>query len=205
MPKRFSKEYVSAKLVHSMLRALVRLQSELQSIPGYLHVLEGRFLYRLGGRAPLPTDGLAVEIGSFKGKSSGFLAAGLPSGGRLACEDTWRNDAMPYDAPSDSLPEFIANTRHYRGLIETYRGTSLEVAGNWTRWIDLLFIDGDHSYQGCSAGMKAWIKFVRPGVSIDVHDSGEEGGVIRAISELFPASRRFSERYAWSIFTARIQ
>ena len=200
MPTRFSKEYVTAKLVHSMLRALVRPPSELQSIPGYLHPLEGRFLYWLGGR--LPTDGLAVEIGSFKGKSSGFLAAGLASGGRLACVDTWRNDAMPYDAPSDSLPEFLANTRRYRGLIETYRGTSLEVAGSWTRWIDLLFIDGDHSYEGCSTDMKAWIRFVRPGGWIAFHDSGEEG-VIRAISELFPASRRFSERYAWSIFAAR--
>jgi predicted O-methyltransferase YrrM len=202
MHKRFSQEYVTAKLVHSMLRVFVRPPSELHSIPGYLHPLEARFLYWLAGK--VPTGGLAVEIGSFKGKSSAFLAAGLASRGRLACVDTWRNDAMPYDAPSDSLSEFLANTKPYHGSIETHRGTSIHVASSWTRPIDLLFIDGDHSYEGCSTDIKAWLRFVRRGGWVAFHDSSEQG-VIHAMSELFPPGRRRTERYAWSIFAARIR
>jgi predicted O-methyltransferase YrrM len=200
MPNRFTKEYVMAKAAHSMLRVFVQPPSELHSIPGYLHPLEGRFLFWLAGR--IPVGGLAVEIGSFKGKSSAFLAAGLSSGARLACVDTWRNDAMPYDIPSDILPEFLANTNPYGNSIDTHRGSSLQVAASWRRPIDLLFIDGDHSYEGCSADMKAWMKFVRPGGWLAFHDSGEQG-VIRAIAELFPPRQRHSERYVWSIFAGR--
>lgn len=115
MHKRFSRKYVTAKLVEWMLRVFVTPPPELHSIPGYLDPFEGRFLYWLAGR--IPCGGLAVEIGSFKGKSSSFLAAGLSSCARLACVDTWRNEAMPYDAPSDSLAEFLENTNLYHNSI----------------------------------------------------------------------------------------
>lgn len=185
-----------------MLRVFVTPPPKLHSIPGYLHPYEGKFLYWLAGK--VPCGGLAVEIGSFKGKSSSFLAAGLPSCARLACIDTWRNDAMPYDAPSDTWAEFLENTKLYQNSIEAHRGTSLEIASSWSNSIDLLFIDGDHSYDGCSTDIKAWVRFVRRGGWVAFHDSSEEG-VTRAIAELFPLARRRSDRFARSIFAARIR
>lgn len=196
---RFSSRYIKAKAWESYLKHFVHPPQTLEIIPGYLHALEARFLFWLAGRVPV--GGLALEIGSFKGKSSASLAAGLKPGARLACIDTWQNKAMPYDQPVDVLPEFMLNVKNYRDFIETYRGTSVEVAAEWSRPLDLLFIDGDHSYEGCSTDLKAWLSFLKPGGWVAFHDSSEEG-VARAISELFPKSNQSSARYAWSIFAA---
>jgi predicted O-methyltransferase YrrM len=182
------------------LNLFVRPPQVLYTVPGYLNPVEGKFLY---WRAQcVPAGGLAVEVGSFKGKSSGFIAAGLPPGARLACVDTWKNDAMPYDAADDSFPEFRKHTAAYQALMDAHRGTSAQVAAAWTLPIDLLFIDGDHSYEGCSEDLKAWIGFVRRDGWIAVHDSSVEG-VKRSIAEFFPAAARYSELRAWSIFAAR--
>jgi predicted O-methyltransferase YrrM len=196
---RFSSRYLTAKIFEGYLKVFVQLPESFNSIPGYLHPLEGRFLYWLAGK--VPPGGLALEVGSFKGKSSACIAAGL-NHARLACVDTWHNDAMPYDDASDVMPEFVSNVEPYRDLIEAHRGTSTTVAATWTRPIDLLFIDGDHSYEGCRADLNAWIDFVKQGGWIAFHDSSE-AGVASAINELFPEQMRSSNLNAWSVFAAR--
>jgi predicted O-methyltransferase YrrM len=108
---------------------------------------------------------------------------------------------MPYDASADVMPLFLQNTEAYKEVIEIHRGTSVEVARQWSRPIDVLFIDGDHSYEGCRADLEAWLPFVQPGGWIAFHDSSE-AGVERAISESFPKSRRSRELRVWSIFAA---
>jgi predicted O-methyltransferase YrrM len=197
---RFSTDYVKCKAVHSLLRTFVHPPAELFSRPGYLHALEGKFLYWLATQ--VPAGGQIVEVGSFKGKSSGFLAAGLNRGGSLACVDTWSNDAMPYDEPADTLSEFLRNMSRYRDSLNVCRGLSAEVAAGWSRPVDLLFIDGDHSYEGCSADLTSWLPYVRCAGWIAFHDSSVDG-VSGAIRDFYPRSMRYSERRAWSIFAAR--
>jgi predicted O-methyltransferase YrrM len=196
---RFSRRYIKTKAWENYLKRFVHPPSTLDLIPGYLHPLEARFLFWLASR--VPEGGLALEIGSFKGKSSVSLAAGLKPSARLACIDTWQNQAMPYDSPVDVLPEFLLNVESYRNVIETHRGTSVEVAAEWCRPFDLLFIDGDHSYEGCSADLKTWLPFLRLGGWVAFHDSSE-AGVVRAIDEFFPKSSQSSALYAWSMFAA---
>jgi predicted O-methyltransferase YrrM len=196
---RLSRRYVRAKAWENYLRFFANPPREIASLPGYLHPLEGRFLHWLGSK--VPPYGLALEVGSFKGESASFIASGLAPTAQLACVDTWHCDAMPYDSPSDVMSEFFRNTDNYRNLIKTHRGTSAAVAENWSIPIDVLFIDGDHSYEGCSTDMKAWMPFVRPGGWVAFHDSSEEG-VDRAIRELFPKLNRGTELYVWSIFAA---
>jgi predicted O-methyltransferase YrrM len=197
--RRFSRGYFKTKAWEHYLKHFVHPPQSLDLIPGYLHPLEARFLFWLAGR--IPERGLALEIGSFKGKSSANLAAGLKAGARLVCVDTWENKAMPYDPPVDVLPEFLRNVASYGDLIETHRGTSIEVARVWSRPLDLLFIDGDHSYEGCSTDLKAWLPFLKPGGWVAFHDSSE-AGVARAIHELFPKWNQSSARCAWSVFAA---
>jgi predicted O-methyltransferase YrrM len=199
-PSRLSQKYIAAKAWESYLKLMVHPPNSLAEIPGYLHPLEARFLYWLAGR--VPKNGLALEVGSYKGKSTAHLASGLQPTARLACVDTWRNDAMPYDAVSDVLPEFLRNVDVYRNVIETHRGFSAEVASNWSLPLDLLFIDGDHSYEGCSSDLSAWLKFVRPSGWVVFHDSSEPG-VAQAIAEQFPRTNRSMGLNAWSIFAAR--
>lgn len=55
--------------------------------------------------------------------------------------------------------------------------------------LDLVFIDADHSYEGCVADIKAWSPKVRTGGFISGHDyhSGNFPGVVQAVEESFPS------------------
>lgn len=200
-PGRLSYTYVAGKAFHAFLRAFTSPPPELASIPGYLHPLEGMCLHWLAGK--VPPGGIAVEVGSFKGKSSAYLASGLKApGARLACVDVWENRAMPFDPPEDVLPEFERNVARYREKIDIHRGLSTDVAATFPALIDVLFIDGDHSFEGCSADIDAWLPRVRRGGHIAFHDSSQEG-VARAIAERLPPSRRSRGVLAWSIFVTQ--
>jgi hypothetical protein len=55
--------------------------------------------------------------------------------------------------------------------------------------IDLLFIDGDHTYEGCKADILTWAPRVVPGGDIIFHDSYEGSyGVQRAALEFAQAN-----------------
>jgi predicted O-methyltransferase YrrM len=200
MLERLSVSYAQSKALSWYLRARVRPPPAADRTPGYLHPLEGRFLYWLA--RSVPPHGTAVEIGSFTGKSSCFLAAGLTAGSHLTCVDTWVNDAMPYDQRVDVMDQFLANTAAYRDRIEPLRGTSVDVAATWDRPIDLLFIDGDHPYAGCAADVRAWLPFLRWGGWIAFHDSTTPG-VRQAIAEHFPQTRTSRSVRIWSILATR--
>lgn len=199
--RRGSVNYIKSKLLHGCLRLLSEPPARLYLIPGYLHPMEGRFLYWLAGR--VPRGGRAVEIGSFKGKSSSFIAAGLPRGARLACVDSWLNDAMP-DEPADVLPEFLDNTKEHAARIDILRGRSSEVAAEWTGvQIDFLFVDGDHSYEGCRSDIESWSPFLRRGSWVAFHDSGM-AGVASAIRDAAPRFSFASRLQAWSVLAGRV-
>lgn len=129
--------------------------------------------------------GVIVEIGSYLGASACFLAAGIrccPWGGRLHCVDTWCNDAMS-EGQRDTWDAFCCNTEKFADLIVAHRGRSVDVAATFDEQVDLLFIDGDHSYEGCHSDITAWLGKVRPGGLIYMHDVGWAEGVQRVIRE----------------------
>ncbi len=54
----------------------------------------------------------------------------------------------------------------------------------WDKTIDVLFIDGDHTYKGCKADIENFAPFVKEGGTMLFHDADEGGpGVLRAITE----------------------
>jgi predicted O-methyltransferase YrrM len=56
--------------------------------------------------------------------------------------------------------------------------------------IDLIFIDGDHSYAACQADIAAWAPFVKRGGVMAFHDFGSRAeGVTRAIFEEIKGGR----------------
>jgi len=128
-----------------------------------------------------------LEIGSYVGASTCCFGAALKKNkyGKVLCIDTWKNDAMS-EGPRDTYAEFLKNTEPFSKFIIPIRGFSTEVTaqvGNYTSHVDLLFIDGDHTYDGVKADWNTYRGFLEIGSVIAFHDWGWAEGVKRVVLE----------------------
>jgi len=127
-----------------------------------------------------------VEIGSYLGASSCFIAAGIKhvarSEKKLYCIDTWENDAMS-EGKRETFKEFRKNTKKYQNMITPLRTTSVGAAKTFDKGVDFIFIDGDHSYEGVKADVDAWLPKLNKGALIIFHDIGWAEGVQRVVQE----------------------
>lgn len=126
-----------------------------------------------------------LEVGSYLGASSCFIAAGIKKTrkkAKLYCVDTWENDAMT-EGERETFQIFIENTEKYRDIIVPLRGTSVNVAKTFKKMIDFLFIDGDHSHEGVKADVEAWVSKLNKNALVVFHDIGWAEGVQRVIKE----------------------
>lgn len=61
---------------------------------------------------------------------------------------------------------------------------SIEISKSWNRKIDVLFIDGDHTYEGCKADIEAWHLHMKKGSVMLFHDCDESSpDVVQAVNE----------------------
>jgi predicted O-methyltransferase YrrM len=150
-------------------------------IPSHLTTTEKLLLCKLA--LGLPSGCVIVEIGSYLGASSAFLAfAAQLSQHRLYCVDTWRNDNMG-ECERDTFDEFRRNTSSFANIVEPLRGYSADVGSQFSDEIDLLFVDGDHSYDGCLQDIRVWLPRVKGGGMVAFHDYKWWDGVRRAVDE----------------------
>lgn len=153
-------------------------------VPSQTKPCELRFLYNhmLAARQ----NGIAIEVGSYLGASSIALAAGMKhrGGGVVYCIDTWQNSAMS-EGTRDTLDEFTRYTRKYRELLRPLQGPSHGVnVPVESRSADLIFIDGDHSYEACSRDIERFSPFLREQGVLVLHDHRWYSTVTRAVGEL---------------------
>lgn len=134
--------------------------------------------------AQLPDGARVLEIGSYLGASTCYLAAGLR--GRKAsivCIDTWENQTMP-DGVRDTLGEFKANTKGAAQLITTIRKRSDQVGvAELGAPYDLIFLDGDHSYAATKKDFELAAQVLNSDGVLAFHDSRSFQGVSRVIGE----------------------
>ena len=149
---------------------------------------EAARLYRVASDV---TDGAVVEIGRFKGGSTFLLAAAL--GGRAAL---WSYDIhVVHDAAftgAELDAELSAALARYDldGTVHLVVGDS-RVAEPPNASVHMLFIDGDHSYDGVRADWDHWGPRLEPGGHVLFHDAVDHGGigtsvdgVVRLVTEL---------------------
>jgi predicted O-methyltransferase YrrM len=134
---------------------------------------EAALLFRLARDA---RTGPFAEIGRFKGGSTIVFAAALPEGVEL-----WSYDlhvALRADMPGSELDGELSAALARYGLEHKVH---LVVADSHTveppsEPLELLFIDGDHSYEGAKADFERWQAFVRPDGHVLFHDAVDTGG-----------------------------
>jgi predicted O-methyltransferase YrrM len=181
----------------SVLPATLPVLADVDRLSGLVTPEVGRVLYDLA--RSVAGDYAIVEIGSYKGKSTCYLAAGARDGdaGTVFAVDPWDlQDPRGRDWYRFSDPltrrQFHDQVNSV-GLVDqivAVRGFSTTIAAHWHRWssapIGLLYIDGDHSAQAVEADFRAWAPHLSLGAMIvfDDYVSAKNPGVELAVDKL---------------------
>lgn len=133
-----------------------------------------------------------VELGSWVGHSAKLMADAVAPmcDYEIFCVDHWKGGMAQqrHAAEQHDVREvWEANLASVRTHVTPVKGDTVEIGKTWTGGpIDILFIDADHSYEGCLADIEAWSKHVIPNGIIMGHDySFVFPGVKRAVHEVF--------------------
>jgi predicted O-methyltransferase YrrM len=156
--------------------------------------MQGYALYRLAREGE--GAGAIVEIGSWQGRSTAWLAAGSQARNRehVYAVDTFdggpalKAEDYPILKDQGTTYHLFAENLERVGVIdhvEPMMCDSVTAAKRWDgRAIRLLFIDGDHSYQAVKADLEAWLPYVIGGGYVVFDDVGEAyPGVQRVLRE----------------------
>lgn len=143
--------------------------------------LEGRFLYQMAKLCP--PNGVIVEIGSWKGRSTIWLAKGSQAGAKVKIYAIDPHTGSGWHKKRTrtkiwTQPEFLANLKKARvnKLVTPLVKTSAQARLSWgNKPIALLFIDGDHDYPLVKKDFQLWTPLVMPYGVIAFHDSDWSG------------------------------
>ena len=162
-----------------------------KSIDGFLTVAEGDLLFSY---AKAVTEGCIVEVGSYRGRSTAALCAGVSAGPTASGEHTVPVYAVePHEkfvgvrgakfGPGDRR-EFFKNMVEHRMVrfVRLLNATSRVVSPGWHTPVSLLYLDGDHRYESTLADFEAWRPHLVDGAVVMFADALDEGPG-RVISE----------------------
>jgi predicted O-methyltransferase YrrM len=157
------------------------------AIEGMISDEELLFLERLA-RAVVPPSCI-VEVGSYRGRSTAALAAGSRGGGGAPVYAIEPHERFTGVLGGQFGPEdrkhFFQNMLR-AGATDEVRLVNLSseiVAPGWRMPIGLLWIDGDHAYEGVRRDFEVWEPHLADGAPVAFHDSNAEG-VARLLGEL---------------------
>jgi predicted O-methyltransferase YrrM len=164
--------------------ANTELRRRLDALPGWLSYEEGELLYDLArgcsGR------GAIVEIGSWRGKSTVCLGLGSQAGSKVK--------VYAVDRHTDgTFPDWQENVRAagVEELVTPIKGLSQEVAADFDEPIELLFIDGAHTYDLVRQDFDRWVPKVVEGGVVAMHDTTAFPGVKQVAEESMYRARDF--------------
>lgn len=141
----------------------------------------------------VPAGQAVVEIGSYRGKSTCYLAAGAQSGakGMVYAVDPWDSPGNATGRFEFAHPRtFVAFLRQtgeagFRDAITPIRGFSTTVAKSWPlkRSIGLLYVDGSHLEPDVRDDVAAWSPFLASGavMAFDDYDTPRNPGVKKVV------------------------
>ncbi|MGI9120551.1 MAG: class I SAM-dependent methyltransferase [Acidimicrobiales bacterium] len=156
------------------------IESQATAIEGWLPPAEAEALFTLARSARSGTA--IVEIGSYLGKSTVFLAAGARlSGAHVYAVDPHTGDRSFVErlglSGIDTAPAFRANLSHagVSDQVTPMVTTSAEAARAWEqgRCISLLFVDGWHSTEAVIEDARSWAPHLADDAVVVFDDRGD--------------------------------
>lgn len=174
--------------------------SELETLDGLISAEVGELLHNHA--AVVPASNAIVELGSYKGKSTAYLARGakIGYGAPVFAVDAWSEEVSAWRnrvlgrLPSATYREFLeqldrAGIREQVSPIQSLTSLAADI---WEYHyaedhpVGLLYIDGDHHFEAVMADFRAWRPHLADGALIvfDDYDQVNNPGVLAAVSAL---------------------
>lgn len=170
--------------------------SYLTNVPGWETGPEQDLLLRLA--KDVPKKGLIIEIGGEFGQSASLFAMGADRTVKIITVDQFPGDLLSIHQENLKEAGFEGRTEQ---IVMDSRKMKDQTWGHGQ--VNLLFIDGDHSYEGVKDDIEGWIPHVKTGGIVAFHDCASETNklphvshfeVTRAVSEWF-----FGTKGKWSL------
>jgi predicted O-methyltransferase YrrM len=171
----------------------MQLVKRFQQVEGWLNPAAGYLLYRLARDGE--GSGAIVEVGSWMGLSTAWLATGSKEAGRehVHAVDVFDGGAMLKDQDiikkeGTTYHRFIENMESL-GLfdyVEPVMAESAVAARQWSNGaIRLLFVDGEHSYAAAKQDFDLWTPHIAVGGFVVLDDAIDQyPGVLQLVREV---------------------
>jgi predicted O-methyltransferase YrrM len=175
---------------------------ELETLEGLISAEVGELLHNQA--AVVPASNAIVELGSYKGKSTAYLARGakIGYGAPVFAVDAWSEEVSAWRnrvlerLPSATYREFLDQISRagVKDQVTPLRSMTTLAAEMWAdmeggQSVGLLYIDGDHHFDAVLADYRAWRPHLAEGALIvfDDYDTETNPGVLAAVSALADA------------------
>ena len=163
-----------------------RVKPLIADVPGWLTDEEGEALYELARACR--GDGVIVEIGSWKGKSTVCLGRGSQDGAGVP--------VYAVDPHADHrYGDFKTNIERagIADLVRPIASLSQTAADGFDETIELLFVDGSHEYDLVLEDFEKWVPKVVDGGWVAFHDTTWTDGPRKVVGQAIYRSRRFKD------------
>lgn len=166
-----------------------------KDLDGWLSDSEGNLLFDLAYRCL--GKGVIVEIGSWKGKSTIWLAKGSGQGRHIPVYAIDPHVGSPeHKAMFDkvnTLAEFKANIKNAQvdDIVHPLVMSSQEAAQTFDKPVEFIFIDGAHEYEFVALDFQLWFPKVIPGGIMAFHDTIGFKGPREFVNKFVFGSRHF--------------
>ena len=155
-----------------------------------------------------PSGSKFVEVGSWKGKSSAYMAVEIANSGKeidFYCVDIWEEsiDYKGMEGVSRLYDIFLSNMKPVESYYTSLKMKSLDAVSRFEdHSLDFVFIDASHEYEDVKSDIIAWLPKIKPGGILAGHDYyiGDfdyHPGVKKAVNEEFS---EFEAKYNCWIF-----
>jgi len=161
---------------------------KIKDVEGWTDKAELEFLFNAAKNAI--ADGVILELGSFKGRSTLALALGSKSGPNIKVYAVDIFSAFPMgDGAMHRGKYLLTFQRNMKAfgvddIVVAVQSTTDEAAATWNKPISILFIDACHDYESVRRDYENFSKFAVPGGIIIFHDTDEFDGPKRFVGEI---------------------
>lgn len=149
------------------------ISKKVKTVFGFLSEAHSKKLYELA--RSLPPKSVIAEIGSLAGKSTIALASAVKEKqGIVYAIDIFKSGLAHFREilPEDYFPVFQANMKKNNlDNVIPLRGRSEEIGKTWKIPIDMLFIDGGHTYPQVKLDFGSFFPHVKKGGIVCFHDA----------------------------------